>query len=981
MTMFVPSLHELSGIWMVHALGWTVLYFCWQGVAVGVMLWCALALIGPARARVRYAAACGALGLMVALPAATLWVTGLHDYRIAMAMRQPVEDVAPGLSATAVTAGTVPWRVRVEAALDPAVPWVMLAWFAGAAVFLLRLQVGFLVARRLTRLSVGAVGVPLQAVFDELRKRLGVTRAVRLLQSALVQAPTVIGWLRPVVLLPVSCFTGLSEVQIEAILCHELAHIRRHDYAVSVAQSVVEAVLFYHPAVWWVSRQARRERECCCDDVAVAAGGDVLAYARALSALEARRSFYPEVALGSNGGVLTMRIKRMLGCAESSAASQMAAGLVLALMVGTAAIAIARSAQAEPRRAEGGLTLDGPTVLVQAPAAAVSPYTGLTIRRIDYRGVNSTTITQVQEAFREAGVGLKLETPYDEAKVKHAVAVLKELLSEHGRGAASVVPKVAKLDAGVSIDFSVREGPRGANARAGQDGGAAMVPVSYARVASAHVAGGIAGAVFDPTGAVVARARVTATNSATGEAVATETDSLGRYSFDALAAGSYNIEASVLGFQRWGVEKVLVDGDHSPTLKTTLKVGPDDTKLMVTPSTGPQGTVVPSGLQGPVRVSSGIMSQQLLSKTNPVYPAEAKAAGVQGAVVLQAVLAKDGSVSTLKIVSGPEMLRKSAVDAVQQWKYKPYLLNGQAVDVDTTVTVNYTIGGGGGPAQVLCRPQVIGNQKVSADTVLARMSSRQGGVYDAAAVERDFNSLWGTGYFENVRIEREDAAKCVQLVVYLREKPNVAVGAQEPAAVAGRPVRVSAGVMAGSLISQANPVYPAEAKAARVQGTVVLHAVISKEGRIEDLQVLSGPKELVESALAAVNRWTYKPYLLNGEPTEVETTITVHYSMGGGAEAQPLKVGDGISAPVLTYSVNPEYTPEARADKSAGTVLVSLWVDQTGKPTHVNVEKGVGSSLDEKAVEAVQQYRFKPALRDGKPVVVELTVKVNFQIF
>ena len=81
--------------------------------------------------------------------------------------------------------------------------------------------------------------------------------------------PTVIGWLRPVVLLPVSCLTGLSPEQIEAVLCHELAHVRRHDYLVSVVQSVIETLLFYHPAVWWVSKQIRRERECCCDELAV----------------------------------------------------------------------------------------------------------------------------------------------------------------------------------------------------------------------------------------------------------------------------------------------------------------------------------------------------------------------------------------------------------------------------------------------------------------------------------------------------------------------------------------------------------------------------------------------------------------------------------------------------------------------------------------------------------------------------------------
>ena len=156
-------------------------------------------------------------------------------------------------------------------------------------------------------------------------RRLGIVRAVTLINSALVQVPIVIGWLRPAVLLPVGCLTGLSTVQIEAIFVHELAHIRRHDYLVSVFQSIVEAVLFYHPAVWWVSKQIRREREDCCDDLAVKISGDPLAYAKALSFLEEQRGSLPAAALGANGGVLAMRIKRLLGYKEPPAYSWLTA--------------------------------------------------------------------------------------------------------------------------------------------------------------------------------------------------------------------------------------------------------------------------------------------------------------------------------------------------------------------------------------------------------------------------------------------------------------------------------------------------------------------------------------------------------------------------------------------------------------------------------------------------------------------------------
>jgi len=344
----MTTLVEICGLPLVHALGWTLLHLCWQGTVVAVVLWCVLGLLGGRSSQMRYAAACLALGLMIALPLATFAHLASVEYRQRAAFDGPAIVIDPGM-VVRVGAGelTAPWSERIAVALDHALPWILLAWFAGVVLFVARLNVGLLVARRMRLVATTAVPAELQAVFEALRRRLGVARAVRLMHSALVQAPTVIGWLRPVVLVPASCLTGLSAMQIEAILAHELAHIRRHDYLVSVMQSVIETLLFYHPAVWWVSRQVRRERECCCDEMAVAVGGDRLAYARALSALEERRSYSPEFVLGANGGVLMMRIKRLLGCKEDSAVSQFAAFTVLALIVALAGSYVVTAARAE----------------------------------------------------------------------------------------------------------------------------------------------------------------------------------------------------------------------------------------------------------------------------------------------------------------------------------------------------------------------------------------------------------------------------------------------------------------------------------------------------------------------------------------------------------------------------------------------------------------------------------------------------------
>jgi GWxTD domain-containing protein len=213
--------------------------------------------------------------------------------------------------------------------------------------------------------STETAPVELRVLLNHLSGRIGIARRVSLWNSTLVQVPTVIGWLRPAVLMPVGCLAGLSASQIEAIFAHELAHIRRHDYLVNVFQSLVEAVLFYHPAVWWVSQQIRKERENCCDDLAVSINGDCLAYAQALSFLEERRSSHPAIALGANGGVLAMRIKRLLGYKNAPSYSWLAAGTQLAVVVVAVALCIGTLTRAQTRP-------DGPSTIESNEAAPPS---------------------------------------------------------------------------------------------------------------------------------------------------------------------------------------------------------------------------------------------------------------------------------------------------------------------------------------------------------------------------------------------------------------------------------------------------------------------------------------------------------------------------------------------------------------------------------------------------------------------------------
>ena len=196
--------------------------------------------------------------------------------------------------------------------VETALPYVVSIWLGGVLLLATRLAGGLWRVRCLRLTALAQSVSSWQVVADRVATRLGLRAAVRVVESRLVDTPTAVGWLRPVVVLPIAALANLSPEQIEAILAHELAHIRRHDYVVNVVQTLAETLLFYHPAVWWVSRRIRTEREHCCDDVAVAVCDNRVTYATALAELEARRARGPQLALTATRGPLIDRVRRVL---------------------------------------------------------------------------------------------------------------------------------------------------------------------------------------------------------------------------------------------------------------------------------------------------------------------------------------------------------------------------------------------------------------------------------------------------------------------------------------------------------------------------------------------------------------------------------------------------------------------------------------------------------------------------------------------
>lgn len=224
------------------------------------------------------------------------------------------------------------WQ-RIEARLRPHLAWLVSGWLAGVCLLSLRPLIGWRATWRLRRVGLSEVPDSVSATLHRLAKRLGLRRMVKIIQSSLVQIPFVVGALKPVILLPASALFGLSPEQLEALLAHELAHIRRHDFAVNIVQTLVETLLFYHPAIWWLSRRVRQEREHCCDDLAISVCGDVASYARMLVSVEGLRGRMPQAAVAASGGSLVERIRRLLPSPEQNRSPWMTALVMLVTLM------------------------------------------------------------------------------------------------------------------------------------------------------------------------------------------------------------------------------------------------------------------------------------------------------------------------------------------------------------------------------------------------------------------------------------------------------------------------------------------------------------------------------------------------------------------------------------------------------------------------------------------------------------------------
>jgi beta-lactamase regulating signal transducer with metallopeptidase domain len=382
-----------------EALAWTLVHFVWQGAALALAAWIVSRSLRLG-ASGRYALGIATLALMLASPLVTFAVmagavdspAALSSARAEMSLDVQAPPVDPVHQSDAPTAA--PMDEPQPQAMTRATSLLVGAWLLGVMVFSLRLVGGWVLARRLVTRAVRPVAPDIALVARRLAARLALDRLVRIVESPAVTVPVMVGWLKPVILLPAVAVTGLTPTQLEAVIAHELAHVRRHDYLVNLLQASVETLLFYHPAVWWVSKQVREEREHCCDDLAVGVC-DRLVYVSALTDLAAMT--LPKPALAATGGSLLARVQRLLGSGDRAATGGAWVPALVALVVLGGVAPVLTSNRAFAEKTTRDLAPVNVAVIEEAQPTQTSPAAAP-------QGVEQGQVSGVAGSFQATGV-------------------------------------------------------------------------------------------------------------------------------------------------------------------------------------------------------------------------------------------------------------------------------------------------------------------------------------------------------------------------------------------------------------------------------------------------------------------------------------------------------------------------------------------------------------------------------------------------
>jgi TonB family protein len=610
---------------LVATLGWTLLHFLWQGAVAGVLFGVSLAAAGNASAQTRYRLAFFFMLLLAVTPVVTFFWLSPHYGATAAT----IGGIAQSAAVLTIAIGTpvLDWH----AAVHPWLPWAVLVWAVGVTFMTGRLLIEWRNVRLLTRVDVSPLTALWQSRVQHLIASLGVRTAVRAMQSARVHVPMVVGWLRPVILVPVSAMSGLTPWQLELIVMHELAHVRRYDHLVNLLQVVIETLLFYHPVVRWVSRVMREEREHCCDDLVVSRSGDALAYARALTELAGVQTLSLQTSVASDGGQLLTRIRRLVGVRRQP---RVAAHWSIGIMLATVAVSVSGLLQplgVNSRETDDPLAPDEQSL---EPIALESP---------------GIAVVQTQTAIPEPQAPAALLRDGAFAAVGSASALAPPQARNQDRLQPAGTTAAAETPATTGSAVDPRMAAVAAPAVVSPD--AAATPADGAARAAGNDAG-----VNPPTESVVVTAP-----AATGQ----------------LAAGSVVDRARMAAVDRVAQENgVKLVWLNPPVLD----------QAGAAPQIGADAELANIKRDSQARAIAVLQAQ-------PEFPDRARLDSIEGWVTVSYVIGRDGRVSDVAIVAAqPRNVFEGAVrKAVRSWRFQPVTVDGRTVEQKKTQTIRFSL--------------------------------------------------------------------------------------------------------------------------------------------------------------------------------------------------------------------------------------------------------------------------------------------------
>jgi TonB family protein len=688
---------------LAPVLSMALLHFLWQGTVVAIVLWVALLAMRKWSANARYLVSCGALAVLMLLPVATAYVLYERPGSVSGI------ELAGRPSEPAASARTANWVNSLQSSFEV---WSVPIWCLGVLFFSARLVWGSRQVSQMRRRGEPAEEA-LHTAVARIAERMGITRRVSVLISAMADGPSVVGFLRPVILLPTATILGLAPEQLEAVLAHELAHIRRYDYLVNVVEMFAEALLFYHPAVWWISGRIRCERELCCDDEAVRACGDAFRYARALTALERMRVMTPSLALGGTDGPLAYRIKRLMGAAPQDSLPSRVPGLMaVCLALACLGLSVNRvRAQAQPDAPGVHVDLGSSAVIHRAPVAYPAAAQIGNIR-------GTVSVELHMDASGNVSDARVLSGPEELRK-----PVLESVLGWHftpdAAGATRVVnvefqapaqekPQAAARAAGdlnrtvqvqATTQFLKAEIVR---ARANLDQARALeLDPDSIRAREAELRARLVGLEMRLRDTAVQKqfeGRVLRNIRLVGLDISTEDflahaqlpiragDTLTQSSIEATIAAVRKLDEH-LG-DRWalmdpnGIElTIFAPGATSEPVGRGARSG--------------SGIGIGVGVgvgSGEASATNGASAPQIVYRTEPEYSDAARKAKWQGAVVLSLLVDETGKPTEIKVKKSLGMgLDEKAIEAVQKWQFKPGMKDGKPVPVAANVEVEFRL--------------------------------------------------------------------------------------------------------------------------------------------------------------------------------------------------------------------------------------------------------------------------------------------------